>query len=207
MATEIRVPTLGESVTEATIGKWFKKAGEAVAADEPIVELETDKVTIEVPAPAAGVLSEIIAKDGETVGVGAILGTIVEGGAKAAPQPRQDTAVAQASAPTAASTTKEAAAQLTRSALDFLDMTRQFGAAELEQYASELSGQLPELFVHLPAPARAEVLARLDSLAREHPLAAVRDRLNALQPTLLAIEDDMRAKSTGAEPILTGALP
>ena len=103
--------------------------------------------------------------------------------------------------------TKEAAAQLTRSALDFLDMTRQFGAAELEQYASELSGQLPELFVHLPAPARAEVLARLDSLAREHPLAAVRDRLNALQPTLLAIEDDMRAKSTGAEPILTGALP
>ena len=83
----------------------------------------------------------------------------------------------------------------------------QFGAAELEQYASELSGQLPELFVHLPAPARREVLARLDSLAREHPLAAVRDRLNALQPTLLAIEDDMRAKSTGAEPILTGALP
>ncbi|TSJ63756.1 2-oxoglutarate dehydrogenase complex dihydrolipoyllysine-residue succinyltransferase [Starkeya sp. 3C] len=86
MATEIRVPTLGESVTEATIGKWFKKAGEAVAADEPIVELETDKVTIEVPAPAAGVLSEIIAKDGETVGVGALLGSIGEGaGAKAAP--------------------------------------------------------------------------------------------------------------------------
>ncbi|MDQ0511483.1 2-oxoglutarate dehydrogenase complex dihydrolipoyllysine-residue succinyltransferase [Ancylobacter amanitiformis] len=86
MATEIRVPTLGESVTEATIGKWFKKAGEAVAADEPIVELETDKVTIEVPAPAAGVLSEIIAKDGETVGVGALLGSIGQGaGAKAAP--------------------------------------------------------------------------------------------------------------------------
>ncbi|MCJ8145162.1 2-oxoglutarate dehydrogenase complex dihydrolipoyllysine-residue succinyltransferase [Ancylobacter sp. A5.8] len=86
MATEIRVPTLGESVTEATIGKWFKKAGEAVAADEPIVELETDKVTIEVPAPAAGVLSEIIAKDGETVGVGALLGQIGEGSG-AAPAP------------------------------------------------------------------------------------------------------------------------
>ncbi len=86
MATEIRVPTLGESVTEATIGKWFKKAGDTVAADEPIVELETDKVTIEVPAPSAGVLSEIIAKDGETVGVGALLGSIGEGsGAKAAP--------------------------------------------------------------------------------------------------------------------------
>src|ERR1700734_3800174 len=77
--TEIRVPTLGESVTEATIGKWFKKAGEAVAVDEPLVELETDKVTIEVPAPAAGVLSEIAAKDGETVAVGAVLGQIKDG--------------------------------------------------------------------------------------------------------------------------------
>ena len=76
MATEIRVPTLGESVTEATIGKWFKKVGDAIAADEPLVELETDKVTVEVPAPAAGMLSEIAAKDGETVGVGALLGTI-----------------------------------------------------------------------------------------------------------------------------------
>ncbi|MFY9623284.1 MAG: biotin/lipoyl-containing protein, partial [Rhodoplanes sp.] len=73
---EIRVPTLGESVTEATIGRWFKKAGEAVTADEPLVELETDKVTIEVPAPAAGVLSEIAAENGETVAVGALLGQI-----------------------------------------------------------------------------------------------------------------------------------
>jgi 2-oxoglutarate dehydrogenase E2 component (dihydrolipoamide succinyltransferase) len=81
---EIRVPTLGESVTEATIGKWFKKAGDAVAADEPVVELETDKVTIEVPAPAAGVLSEIAAKDGETVAVGALLGQIKEGAGAAA---------------------------------------------------------------------------------------------------------------------------
>jgi 2-oxoglutarate dehydrogenase E2 component (dihydrolipoamide succinyltransferase) len=85
---EIRVPTLGESVTEATIGKWFKKAGEAVAVDEPLVELETDKVTIEVPAPAAGVLSDIAAKDGETVAVGALLGQIKEGaGAPAAAKP------------------------------------------------------------------------------------------------------------------------
>ncbi|MDO8534155.1 MAG: biotin/lipoyl-containing protein, partial [Xanthobacteraceae bacterium] len=87
MTTEIRVPTLGESVTEATIGKWYKKPGDAVAADEPLVELETDKVTIEVPAPAAGVLSEIAAKDGQTVAVGALLGSINEGaGAKAAPK-------------------------------------------------------------------------------------------------------------------------
>ena len=76
---EIRVPALGESVTEATIGKWFKKPGEAVAVDEPLVELETDKVTIEVPAPAAGVLADIAAKDGDTVAVGAVLGQIKEG--------------------------------------------------------------------------------------------------------------------------------
>ncbi len=85
--TDIRVPTLGESVTEATIGKWFKKAGDAVAVDEPLVELETDKVTIEVPAPAAGVLAEIAAKDGDTVAVGALLGHITDGaGAAATPK-------------------------------------------------------------------------------------------------------------------------
>jgi len=82
---EIRVPTLGESVTEATIGKWFKKPGDAVAVDEPLVELETDKVTIEVPAPAAGVLGAIAAKDGDTVAVGAVLGRIEEGAASAKP--------------------------------------------------------------------------------------------------------------------------
>jgi 2-oxoglutarate dehydrogenase E2 component (dihydrolipoamide succinyltransferase) len=83
--TEIRVPALGESVTEATIGKWFKQPGDLVAADEPLVELETEKVTIEVPAPAAGVLSEIVAKDGETVAIGALLGQIDQGaGARAA---------------------------------------------------------------------------------------------------------------------------
>src|ERR1700749_3824121 len=86
--TEIRVPTLGESVTEATIGRWFKKAGDAVAVDEPLVELETDKVTIEVPAPSAGTLGEIVAKNGETVAVGALLGQIAEGaGGKAAAKP------------------------------------------------------------------------------------------------------------------------
>jgi len=85
--TEIRVPTLGESVTEATIGRWFKKAGDAVAVDEPLVELETDKVTIEVPAPSAGVLGEIAAKDGDTVAVGALLGQINDGAAGASAKP------------------------------------------------------------------------------------------------------------------------
>src|SRR5580693_4559545 len=98
---EIRVPTLGESVTEATIGKWFKKPGDAVAVDEPLVELETDKVTIEVPAPAAGVLGDIAAKDGDTVAVGALLGQIKEGaGAPAAkPQPKPAEAAPAPAAP------------------------------------------------------------------------------------------------------------
>src|ERR1039458_5586343 len=82
---DIRVPTLGESVTEATVGKWFKQPGDAVAVDEPLVELETDKVTLEVPAPAAGVLGDIAAKTGDTVGVAALLGQIKEG-AGAAPK-------------------------------------------------------------------------------------------------------------------------
>ena len=92
---EIRVPTLGESVTEATIGRWFKKAGDLVAVDEPLVELETDKVTIEVPAPAAGVLTDVAVKDGDTVAVGALLGAIKEGAAPAA-KPEQKTEKAKA---------------------------------------------------------------------------------------------------------------
>src|SRR3954469_16149345 len=85
MATEIRVPTLGESVSEATIGRWFKRPGEPVKADEPLVELETDKVTLEVNAPATGVLGDIVAKDGATVAPGAVLGSIVEGNGAGAP--------------------------------------------------------------------------------------------------------------------------
>ena len=79
MATEIKVPSLGESITEATVAKWLKRPGEAVAADEPIVELETDKVTLEVPAPASGTLAEILAEEGANVPVGAVLGRIADG--------------------------------------------------------------------------------------------------------------------------------
>ena len=111
MATEIRVPTLGESVTEATIGRWFKKQGEAVKADEPLVELETDKVTLEVKAPAAGVLAEITAKEGDTVEVGALLGSVGEGGAaaKASEKPAEKPAPAPAAAATPAPTPASAA--------------------------------------------------------------------------------------------------
>jgi 2-oxoglutarate dehydrogenase E2 component (dihydrolipoamide succinyltransferase) len=114
--TEIRVPTLGESVTEATIGRWFKKAGDAVAVDEPLVELETDKVTIEVPAPSAGTLGDIVAKDGETVAVGALLGQINEGAAGAAAKPATAPAKPTASAappPPAAAAPAPAAAPKT----------------------------------------------------------------------------------------------
>ena len=96
MSTEIRVPTLGESVAEATVGKWFKKAGDAIAVDEPIVELETDKVTVEVPAPAAGTLAEITVQEGETVEVGALLGMIAAGAGAAAAAPKTEEPKAEA---------------------------------------------------------------------------------------------------------------
>ncbi|UTS79257.1 2-oxoglutarate dehydrogenase complex dihydrolipoyllysine-residue succinyltransferase [Phaeobacter piscinae] len=100
MTTEVRVPTLGESVTEATVATWFKKPGDAVAADEMLCELETDKVTVEVPAPAAGTLGEIVAAEGETVGVDALLATIAEGASSGTSTP--DTPKAE-SAPAAES--------------------------------------------------------------------------------------------------------
>ncbi|MBL1436974.1 MAG: 2-oxoglutarate dehydrogenase complex dihydrolipoyllysine-residue succinyltransferase [Rhodobacteraceae bacterium] len=108
--TDIRVPTLGESVTEATVATWFKKPGDAVAVDEMLCELETDKVTVEVPSPIAGVMGEIIAAEGETVGVDALLATLVEGaGAVAAAPTSAPTAVAApAAAPTAAKDVEDA---------------------------------------------------------------------------------------------------
>jgi 2-oxoglutarate dehydrogenase E2 component (dihydrolipoamide succinyltransferase) len=114
MATEIRVPTLGESVSEATVGTWFKKVGDTVKADEPLVELETDKVTVEVPAPASGVLTEIVAQNGETVGLDALLGQISAGGAgagTAAPAAKPaEAAPAKAAEPAAAAPAPAAAA-------------------------------------------------------------------------------------------------
>jgi 2-oxoglutarate dehydrogenase E2 component (dihydrolipoamide succinyltransferase) len=103
MATEIRVPTLGESVSEATVGKWLKKAGDAVKADETLLELETDKVSIEVPSPASGVLSEITVKEGDTVSPGGLLGMIAAGAAAAAPAAKAaEPAIAAPAAPVSA---------------------------------------------------------------------------------------------------------
>ncbi|MGB1034586.1 MAG: biotin/lipoyl-containing protein, partial [Primorskyibacter sp.] len=102
MTTEVRVPTLGESVTEATVATWFKKPGDAVAVDEMLCELETDKVTVEVPSPTAGVLAELVAGEGDTVGVDALLATITEAGATAAAAPAAAPQAEAKAAPAAA---------------------------------------------------------------------------------------------------------
>lgn len=109
MATEVKVPTLGESVTEATVGQWLKKPGDAVKADEPIVSLETDKVAVDVPAPAAGTLGDIIAKEGDTVEVGALLAYVNAGAAAAAAPAAAPAAKAEAAAPAPAASAPAAA--------------------------------------------------------------------------------------------------
>jgi 2-oxoglutarate dehydrogenase E2 component (dihydrolipoamide succinyltransferase) len=114
MTIEIKVPALGESVTEATVGQWFKKPGEAVKADEPLVELETDKVTVEVPAPAAGVLADIKVAQGSTVGIGSVLGSINEGAASAA-RPAAPAQPAAAAPPQPAAAAPSKAAEAPRS--------------------------------------------------------------------------------------------
>jgi 2-oxoglutarate dehydrogenase E2 component (dihydrolipoamide succinyltransferase) len=119
MSTEVTVPVLGESITEATLGEWLKKPGEAVKADEPIASLETDKVSVEVPSPVAGVMGQQVVKVGDTVNVGAVIASIDEGGAAAtapaaaAPVPAPTPAPADAPAPTAAGQQAPAAAERT----------------------------------------------------------------------------------------------
>jgi 2-oxoglutarate dehydrogenase E2 component (dihydrolipoamide succinyltransferase) len=93
MATDVAVPALGESITEGTLAQWLKKPGEAVAADEPLASLETDKVTVDVPSPVAGVLSEALVNEGDTVAVGAVIARIDENAtAQAAPEPAKEAA-------------------------------------------------------------------------------------------------------------------
>ena len=107
MAIDIKVPALGESVTEASVGRWLKKAGDFVNMDDPLVEIETDKVTLEVNAPAAGTLAEIVAEEGATVNVGAILGHIAEGKAAAAKPAAAPKAVAAPQAAPAPKATRD----------------------------------------------------------------------------------------------------
>ncbi|MEO1793310.1 MAG: biotin/lipoyl-containing protein, partial [Pseudomonadota bacterium] len=111
MSIEIKVPTLGESVTEATVGQWYKKQGDSVSADEPIVELETDKVTVEVPAPAAGKLSLVSVQEGDTVEVGTVIGQIAEGEAGATASDTAESSSSNGSEPAAAAAPAAPAAQ------------------------------------------------------------------------------------------------
>ena len=160
MAIEIRVPTLGESISEATVGKWFKKAGEPVRADEPLVELETDKVTLEVNAPGAGVLSEITAETGQTVAIGALLGQLSGGAAAAAaaPAPAAPAKAAAAPAPTTAMPPAPSAAKI--AAEDKIDLGSVAGSGKRGQVlkgdvlAAAAAAKAPAPVVALaPAPA------------------------------------------------------
>ena len=190
MATEIRVPTLGESVTEATVGQWYKKAGEAVAADEPVVELETDKVTIEVPAPSAGVLSEINVAEGDTVEVGAVLGAIAEGkGAAPAPSetpaetpvpaPEAEPAPAAAAAPAAAEETNDVLPPSVKKlvAENGIDTTQINGSGRNGQILKEdvlaaiESGAQPPQQAKVADPAIIEATAATPSSAPRAPVA------------------------------------
>ena len=192
MATEIRVPTLGESVAEATIGKWFKKAGDAIAADEPLVELETDKVTIEVPAPAAGVLGEITANEGDTVEPGALLGMITEGAGGAAPAPVKaeapKAAAAKPAAPAAAApagqTSMPAAPSAAKAAADAGISTDQVtGSGKRGQV---LKGDVLEAIakgVTAPAAAPAPVAARPAS-SKGDAVREERVRMTKLRQTI-----------------------
>ena len=133
MATEIRVPTLGESISEATVGKWFKKAGDPVQADEPLVELETDKVTLEVNAPSSGVLSEIAAETGQTVTIGTLLGQLSGGAAAPVGGPAQAPAAKAGPAPVASIAMPPTPAAAKIAAEDKIDLASVAGSGKRGQ--------------------------------------------------------------------------
>src|SRR5580693_5222677 len=168
MAIEIRVPALGESISEATVGKWFKKAGEPVQADEPLVELETDKVTLEVNAPSSGVLSEIAAETGQTVAIGALLGQLSAGAATPAATSVPAAAAKAAPAPAAATPMPPAAAKL--AAEDKIDLASVAGSGKRGQVlkgdvlAAVASARAPSPVV-APAPLQAPALAPIPASA------------------------------------------
>jgi 2-oxoglutarate dehydrogenase E2 component (dihydrolipoamide succinyltransferase) len=190
MAIEIRVPTLGESISEATVGKWFKKAGEPVRADEPLVELETDKVTLEVNAPGAGVLSEITAETGQTVAIGALLGQL-SGGATApaaAPAP----AAATKAAPPTAMPPAPSAAKI--AAEDRIDLSSVAGSGKRGQVlkgdvlaAAAAANASPPVVALAPAPVPAPAPAPLPVARPTTPDDSAREervRMTKLRQTI-----------------------
>ena len=178
MAIEIRVPALGESISEATVGKWFKKAGEPVQADEPLVELETDKVTLEVNAPSSGVLSEIAAETGQTVAIGALLGQLSAGAATPAATSVPAAAAKAAPAPAAATPMPPAPAAAKLAAEDKIDLASAAGSGKRGQVlkgdvlAAVASARAPSPVV-APAPLQAPALAPIPASAPA-PMPAAR---------------------------------
>jgi len=165
MSTEVRVPTLGESVTEATVATWFKKAGDIVAVDEMLCELETDKVTVEVPSPIAGTLSEIVAAEGETVGVNALLAQISEGGAATAAPAKAEAPKAEA-APAPAATAKDvenapsANKLMAENNLTEVTGTGKDGRVMKEDVLKALTGAAPAPAATTPAPSPSNKVAQ-----------------------------------------------
>ncbi len=185
--TEIRVPTLGESVTEATIGRWFKRPGDAVRADEALAELETDKVTLEINAPASGVLAEIVAKEGETVTPGALLGQITQGvaNAKSAAAP-----AAKPTAPVSAAPAMPPSPAAAKIALDRgIDLSSVAGSGKRGQVLkNDLLSPAPPPPIQLPATPPREIRAEAPSPPRapqgEDARREERVRLSRLRQTI-----------------------
>jgi 2-oxoglutarate dehydrogenase E2 component (dihydrolipoamide succinyltransferase) len=196
MAIEIRVPTLGESISEATVGKWFKKAGEPVRADEPLVELETDKVTLEVNAPGPGVLSEITAETGQTVAIGALLGQLSGGAAAAAAAPAAAPAAKSASAPATSMPPAPSAAKI--AAEDRIDLSSVAGSGKRGQVlkgdvlaavaaANASAPVLVPASVQAPAPIPAPVPAPVPAARSTTPDDSAREervRMTKLRQTI-----------------------
>ncbi|WP_114393365.1 2-oxoglutarate dehydrogenase complex dihydrolipoyllysine-residue succinyltransferase [Oleisolibacter albus] len=172
MSIEIRVPALGESVTEATIGRWFKKPGEAVKLDEPLVELETDKVTLEVNAPAAGVLGEILVKQGDTVGVNTLLGSLNAGATAptAASKPVAAPAAAPVSVPAAVPAAAAPVAKVADNGPAVARLVAESGIAPASVAASGKDGRVTKgdmLAAIAARPAAAPALVRVPSPAND----------------------------------------
>jgi 2-oxoglutarate dehydrogenase E2 component (dihydrolipoamide succinyltransferase) len=186
MSKDIKVPTLGESVVEATIGKWFKNEGDFVKADEPLVELETDKVTVEVPAPASGKLEKIVAAAGVTVTIGALLGSIAEGevGATAAPKKPEP-------APSLAPAPAKAAEQTLSPAVRKAVVENQINPADVPGTGKDGRITKGDVITHLekpvaaPAPLSAPVVTAAIAAATSTPQGAEeRVKMTRLRATI-----------------------
>ncbi len=183
MATEVLVPVLGESITEATVGEWLKQPGDKVAADEPIASLETDKVSVEVPSPVAGVMGEHAVKVGDTVQVGALLATIDAGGsAAAAPTPAPQPAVTESPAAAPASAAAAALSPSVRRAVlehgvdpSTITGTGKDGRLTKEDVAAAASSK-PAAAASAPAPAPAAAPAAATGGRKEERVKMTRLR-------------------------------